>query len=234
MKKSTYISFAIVFITLGVMLAIQLNHMYNKDNANQLAIKLTEQLNQIKTQKDKLTSQLNNLNGELNFDGEQLSKSLNDDKEKYIELAGLSDVKGPGVNVVIDDREAQLQQETNPNQVKIYSKEFIVNDLLNVLNELKAAGAEAISLNDERIISTSEITCISDIIRINSFKVNAPYIIKAIGDSKTLESSLKLKGGVVDSLVNKGIKVNINDSNNILIKKYKGNISYKYAKPINK
>ena len=104
-------------------------------------------------------------------------------------------------------------------------------DVLSVINELKNAGAEAISINDQRIVPTSSIVCGGNIIEINGEKVGAPFIIKAIGLPEQL-SALTRPGGYLEILKNASIEVSLKKSNNITIPKYTGVISYKYAQSV--
>ena len=80
-------------------------------------------------------------------------------------------------------------------------------DILKVINELRAAGAEAISLNDQRLISTSEIRCAGPTISVNNTRVAAPFVIKAIGNAKSMEDAIKMRGGVAETLSVWGIQV---------------------------
>ena len=70
-------------------------------------------------------------------------------------------------------------------------------DLISLVNELKLAGAEAISINDERVVSNTDIALINNrIILVNSRRISSPYIVKAIGDKKYLESAITIKGRI--------------------------------------
>ena len=100
-----------------------------------------------------------------------------------------------------------------------------------IINVLKAAGAEAISINDQRIVNMSEIRGVGNTgenIIINGKRVGLPYTIKAIGNSDYLESALTVKGGYVDELRAGSIEVEISKERNITIEKYDGNIELKY------
>lgn len=150
-----------------------------------------------------------------------LIASMKSDLEKANVLAGLADVKGEGVVVTIKDStdmtlsaEAGLVHDT---------------DLTAIVTELKAAGAEAISINGQRIIATTAIRCVGPTIQVNSVKVASPFYIKAIGNSKYLESALTIRNGVVDSLKSYGIEVNIKTDNKITIDKYDLALKLKYA-----
>jgi uncharacterized protein YlxW (UPF0749 family) len=108
---------------------------------------------------------------------------------------------------------------------------FIIHDedLLKVVNELRDAGAEAISINDERLLSTSEMRCAGSTVSVNNNRYAAPYIIKAIGSPENLEYALRMPGGVSDVLARWGIELAIEQKDKLIIKAYTGVIQYKYA-----
>ena len=104
-------------------------------------------------------------------------------------------------------------------------------DLIHLVNELRLAGAEAISINEERIINMSDIVDISDkYILVNSQRIEAPYIVKAIGDKTYLQSALSIKNGYIDQKTAKGMSVTVEIKNDIKILKYNGNMTLKYMK----
>ena len=99
---------------------------------------------------------------------------------------------------------------------------------LSVINELKNAGAEAISINDQRLIPTTSISCGGNIIDINGEKVGAPFEIKAIGLPEQL-AALSRQGGYLEILQEASVGVELKKSNNITIPRYTGTISFEYA-----
>ena len=106
------------------------------------------------------------------------------------------------------------------------------DDLLLLVNELRLAGAEAISINDQRIVNMSYIVSINmedgmGFILINQKKITAPYIVKAIGDQKYLESALTTK--TIGFLDQYSENATLQKQNNLKIGKYDGNINLKYA-----
>ena len=147
-------------------------------------------------------------------------------------VAGLTDVEGTGITVTLKDGTAQNAGTTGT--VIMDENYGIVHDsyVLMFLNELRAAGAEALSINDERILATSEIRCAGPTISINNTKKAAPFEIKAIGDPDTLENALKMPGGAVEQMKFYGIDITIKRSNKLIIKKYTGSSTYKYASPV--
>ena len=153
-----------------------------------------------------------------------LIASMHEDLSKANILAGLCDVKGEGVVITVAD-------STNTD---ISAEAGLVHDtdITAIVTELKAAGAEAISINGQRVISTTAIRCVGPTIQVNSVKVAAPFYIKAIGNSKYLESALNIKNGVVDSLRSYGIEVEIESAKSITIDKYDLTMKLKYASEI--
>lgn len=150
-----------------------------------------------------------------------LISSMKSELEQSSILAGLTDVKGEGVVVTLEDStDTTLSQEAG-----------LVHDtdLISVVSELKAAGAEAISINGQRVIATTAIRCVGPTIQVNSIKVASPFYIKAIGNSKYLESALNIKNGVASSLKSYGIKVDIETDKSITIDKYDNTLKFRYA-----
>ena len=98
-------------------------------------------------------------------------------------LAGLTDVKGPGVIVTLNDSKkavGALPPGFAPPNI-IHD-----SDIAAVVNELKASGAEAISINDQRIVAVSPVRCVGPTIMVNFTPQAPPFVIKAIGNPKTL------------------------------------------------
>lgn len=133
---------------------------------------------------------------------------------------GLTDVTGKGVIIKVDD--AMVQSTFDPNSTIVHAE-----DLISIVNELKNAGAEAISINGQRLVSTTAITCIGNVIKVNDERITSPFTIKAIGLSESL-AGINRPGGYIEKLKENGIVVNIKKSNKIEIPKYTGAISSKY------
>ncbi len=132
-------------------------------------------------------------------------------------IAGLTDVQGDGIVITLTDTDESI---------------IGYKDLLTLINELRLAGAEAISINDQRIINMSYVVGIGmddgmSFILINQKKITAPYVIKAIGDQKYLESALTTK--TVGFLDQYSENATLQKQNNMKIWKYDGNINLKYA-----
>ena len=103
-------------------------------------------------------------------------------------------------------------------------------DILRIVNELRAAGAEAVSINGQRLIATSEIRCAGPTLSVNNVRSAPPYEIIAIGDIKALENSIKMRGGVEDALKVWGIQIDIQTLENVYIPPYTGNFRHVFAR----
>ena len=150
-----------------------------------------------------------------------LEQALNDTKL----LAGTVSAKGPGITVTINDSPKMVPSEPNKEYYMVHDV-----DLRNVANELFSAGAEVVSVNDQRLIANSSIRCAGPVILVNSVEVAAPYVIKAIGKPDVLENALKLPGGLADELFLLDM-IDIKKSNELVITAYTGSSRFVYASP---
>ena len=153
-----------------------------------------------------------------------------EEKEEQIKqgnkMIGLTEVTGPGVIVTLSDSKKDANSVLNPSTLLVHDV-----DILGVVNELKNAGAEAISINDQRIVPTTSISCGGNIIDINGEKVGTPFVIKAIGLPEQL-AGLSRPGGYLEILKGASVGVELKKSNNITISKYTGVINYQYAQTV--
>ena len=142
-------------------------------------------------------------------------------------LLGLSEVTGDGIIITLNDGQLTSTNSwyLDPNQVIVHDL-----DLIKIVNYLKNTGAEAISINGKRVISTTAIECDGTVIMINGEKIGAPFEIKAIGFPETL-INIDMPGGYVQQLKDRGVEVTAtkSDKQKITIPKYTGVIKFEYA-----
>ena len=146
---------------------------------------------------------------------EQTERLLEAELESLKMLLGETDVVGQGIIMTIS--------EENIKEDRIYYE-----DLLNIVNDLKAAGAEAISINGNRIMNRTDIVEVNGYIKVNSKNTIAPYTIKAIGNQTYLESALLGVGGYVDELKKWGFDVEVERSEMVQIEAYTNQLTLKY------
>lgn len=225
--KHAYVSFAVICLVFGIMVSAQFKSNQNSptyfsnDRWAELAIqteKLKNQHNALENEIVSLRHQLNN--ADTTAQAESIKKMLN----KANIAAGTIPVTGPGVVLVLGDTpDLPLQENTN-HMLQYWN-------ILTIINELNAAGAEAISINDERIVAISGINHEGSTIIVNRNPITSPFEIKAIGNAKILESSLNLKGGEIQSLLFIGNRIKIQRNDQVDIPAYTGGYSLRYAKP---
>ena len=226
----------VVCAIVGFLLAAQLRTVQLTGAADAASAARLETLqdlyNELTAERDGLAEQVSQLQGELALyrdeaaSGQAGSEALRAEVDQLEITAGLTDVEGPGVTVILEDSaSANLTGD---------EADYLIHDsdLLSVINELRSAGAEAISLNGERILATSEVRCTGAVVTVNGRRYAAPYIIFAIGDPDTLYSALTMRSGVVDVLSQWGISVKVTASDLLLIPKYNGSIDYQYARSV--
>lgn len=150
------------------------------------------------------------------------------EKKNLKVISGLQDIQGPGIVVELKDSDKDLEEWQSANNLLVHDI-----DVLNVINDLKIAGAEAISINGERLISTSEIKCAGATITVNDTTYGQPFVIKAIGDKKLLDASIKSPLAMTYILKEvRGIDVKTSTSDKIQILGYKYPIKFKYIKEV--
>ncbi|MDD3594287.1 MAG: DUF881 domain-containing protein [Candidatus Gastranaerophilales bacterium] len=135
-------------------------------------------------------------------------------EELYMD-AGLTDITGKGL--VIDVVEPMQKEKSEQNYTNVLQSD----DLLKLVNALKIAGAQAISVNAERLIATSAITTVDNAIVINKRKINPPYQIKVIGDYDTINSALTMRGGLAEYLKLFAIELYVQKNDNLTVPRYK-------------
>lgn len=148
-------------------------------------------------------------------DDEKAGELLADDLENSKMLLGLTDVEGAGVIITITDNSEKQVDST---------------DLLDLVNELNSAGAEAISINGQRIVPMTDIFDVNDFVVIKEKRVTSPYVIKAIGDVTYLQSALSIKKGYLDEHKTNGYTISIKSDEKITINKYDGELKSDYIK----
>ncbi|MEA4827465.1 MAG: DUF881 domain-containing protein [Clostridium sp.] len=176
-------------------------------------------------------SKLQNYKENPNNKGNVLSEI---NKELYDnEMAlGYIDIEGEGIEIHLDDATSQSQGEVvDPNEW--WAQTVHDNDIVILINELKIAGAEAISLNGHRVTDRSNILCWGVFIEVDGVKIPAPFEIKAIGNKEKLYSYMVADGGYASFLKIRGnINVSVSKKDNVRILANDRKIDYKYVKEI--
>ena len=155
--------------------------------------------------------------------GEFSETTKNDLETNDMEL-GLSEVIGKGITITLTDGDGK-----NGSKLDLSSYLVHYSDLIEVVNALKNAGAEAISINDQRITNSTAITCIGNVIKVNNEKIGVPFTINAIGSPEKLYGALTMLGGYIDKLKDEGVSVKVEKQTSLTIPKYTGVYKFEYA-----
>lgn len=159
---------------------------------------------------------------------DQVEELLLETKQNLLTVAGLTDVTGEGIIVIVTDGERELLDNENPNNLMVHDV-----DIRNIVDDLRNAGAEAISINGQRIIfGQTKIYCTGPTVKINEDVFSQPFIIQAIGDRYHMEAAVNAPGQYGYTLRQWGIFVEVNTSINIEIPAYTGSKRLLYAEEV--
>lgn len=177
----------------------------------------------------RLESQVATLRGELESyqregaKGRNLTEAMTRELETMRIALGLRAMRGPGLLVRLDD------PSTQPKGANLVVVTY--QDIVAVINELWAAGAEAIAVNDQRVTAITGLSQVGGTVVVNLQRLNGPFQIVAIGDPSTLERALNIRGGLIDGLRALGLSVKMTPRDSIVVPAYRGTFNFEHAKP---
>lgn len=221
-SRSAQLSLTILCFFLGLLMVAQLRTQ-RMTNSSLLPASSADQLVIISS----LVENNARLRGEMETLEEQLSEyqqatrrtvleALVEELNKIRIINGLVEVSGFGVEVSLDGPIGVL-------------------DVQDLINELRNDGAEALTINGERLTLYSVIASAEDgVMTINGTQLSRPYILQAIGDPETMETALLRSGGLIATLAHnyEGLIVGVIKQERMVLPVYKGDIEFVYASPI--
>ena len=229
MKRSFFLSFTVVVFMLGVLLGFQLrgtnagNTAAPGDREQKLAMEkksLVEDLYEMQLEITDLSTKLE----QAGIGQKEAEEALRLELAKIKRFAGLSQVSGPGVELIMQSRPGQV--EPGPIQAQ---QNITDQHLLKIVNELYCAGSEAVAINGQRITAVSEVRLAGSHINVNSAPLSSPYRIIAIGDASALKGRLELQEGLVDYLNECGISVKVLEKSEVVVPAFTDELYYEYA-----
>lgn len=224
------ISLGVVLLVLGVLIALQLRTQFVKDQVSGARTEFLLQLyRDSEEERKRLEAEVDALRSRALAQAANESTAL-PELEKLRLMAGLTAVRGPGVVVTLDDSQTKGAPGGNQELFLIHDE-----DLLGVLNELWDAGAEAISINGQRLVANSEVRCAGPTTSVNKVRIGVPFVISAIGDPDALLQAMSYRGGVVEGLKVWGIRVSVDvkrGPEDIYVPPYRGSLRQQYARPV--
>ncbi len=215
----------VVFIVCIVLVSVMLMQFRTVEQTditeieNMRESELRTALAEWKTKYEEIATQLEDINQRIEGynktieDNEAASELIDEELTESNILVGKTDVYGEGVVVTLSDG----------------TKKVTAADLINLVNELRYAGAEAIAINEIRVLAMTDIIDMADYsyIMVNLQRLQGPYVVKAIGDKDYISTVLQLKGsGFIDTTT--GINVNLEAKNRVNIPKYNGEMEIEY------
>lgn len=224
-KLTMTITIGLMCLILSTVIFVQFKTINQTDITSLENMREDELRTEISNFKQKLTETEEQLK-ETNLKIKEYEETINTDKqasevlakelEQQNNILGKNDVTGSGIVITLTDTRAQ---KISP------------EDLRELLNGLKTAGAEAISINGHRIVYDSYVVDLGGtFISVNGVREVSPYIVKAIGNPTYLESELSKKQyGYIDTKLEEGKDIILERQDNILIDAYTGNLNMEYA-----
>lgn len=222
-KVDNFAVATVMFIVCAVLICIMFMQFKTveetdiTDIENMREVELRTTLSEWKSKYEETSAKLNETNKKITEYNEKIEK--NEEASELIDkelqqsnlILGKTDVYGEGIIVTLKDSD---------------EKKIKASDLVELVNELKYAGAEAISVNDIRIINTTYISDINDAyINVDGKRLESPYVVKAIGNQTYLSSVLNLKNsGFIDRYKNDNYLVEYESRKKVEILKYNGEI----------
>ncbi len=185
---------------------------------------LRTELTSLKSKYDEVVAKIEETNEkileyeEAAINGKEASELLQAELKETEDLLGKNSVTGEGIVIKM----------SNNGTSKINAQ-----DLLELVNLLRNAGAEAISINEQRIVYDNYIVDIngSSFISVNNYKTSAPFTIKAIGNTSYLESAVAQKNaGYIDTKISEGKQVTLEREENLNIPAYNSSLDFEYVK----
>jgi uncharacterized protein YlxW (UPF0749 family) len=222
------------FVVLGVMLSVAFNTSVRTTQASVGRVgDLAGVVTNLESQKEGLEERLASLRGRLSELEEEaaeetgIRESFTDELEQVRALAGVTVLEGPGVEVRLEDAETiPLGQDPANSLVHDF-------DVAAMVNALFAAGAEGVSVNDERVVATTAIRCAGNTILVNSTRTGSPYVIQAVGEPDALEAGLLEDEAtllIVDAYpVQYGLRVTVDHVDDLELPEYHGSLRPEFA-----
>jgi len=237
-KRYWTLSLTLVCLILGFIIALQLRAQENLE-ATPLLQKNKQLVSVIRKTEQEIDS-LEKQISEARENIQQQESSLHDEKgqakqakaelQKLQVLAGATPVTGEGLIITLDDNKKGKDSlsDVDPNWFIIHS-----TDILRLINELKNAGAEAIAVNGQRIVTTSEVRCVGNTIMINTTRMSPPYQVEAIGNPAVLKKALLENGrGIIYELKSLDFPVSIVEAKDLQIAAYKKSYNFQHIKVV--
>lgn len=158
----------------------------------------------------------------------EVTNELNNELQTYKIDLGLSALHGQGLLITLNDANEKFFDDPSEYALRIVHN----TDIVLVLNDLNNAGAEAVSINGQRITESSEVLCDGPFLKINGTKIAAPFSIYAIGNKDTLYDYMMLDENHIKGLKLRNVSVKVEKTNDVKLPAFSGSGVSKFLKPV--
>ena len=221
--KGRQVIYAFVFLLIGFLITLSIEHANRSgelvslnDSEVEQDLYYRDQLSNVQEKNKQLRSELQEIQEEV----KKLEQAIANDTDELKELVerknllqmftGELTIQGKGIQLTLADTTYQVKEEEHANQYVVHDRHIHL-----LVNELFSAGAKAIAINGQRIYQNSHITCIGPVISVDGNVYPAPFVITAIGNQQVLDTSIQMKNGVIEFLVQDNIDVTIDSKTTI-------------------
>ncbi|HET6165312.1 MAG TPA: DUF881 domain-containing protein [Marmoricola sp.] len=188
---------------------------------------------------DDLQAELTRLKAEVDQLSHQVDDSevsdLQEQVDRLLEPAGFAAVTGPGLTVTLDDApKSEIDRADEDGGVSVDELVVHQQDIQAVVNALWAGGAEAMTVQGQRVIATTGIKCVGNTVVLHGVPYSPPYRIAAIGDAGRLQASLDASDYIDNYLTVAdayGLGYDVTQSDRLEFPAYEGSSTLKYARP---
>lgn len=177
------------------------------DDVTARADSLDDEVRRLELDRDRLAG------GENDVAAAQAAQSRLD---SYQILAGTVAAVGPGIEVLVRDPE----------------RELTTTALIDMIQELRDGGAEAIQIGKVRVVASTWVEVRRDTLTVDGTTVTEPYSVKAIGDPHTLAGALAIPGGFTDNVRRNGGSVDAEERDEVTLDALHQPAPQKYAQPV--
>ncbi|MFI1801431.1 DUF881 domain-containing protein [Streptomyces sp. NPDC020379] len=199
---------AVLLCVLGLGLAIQVRSTSDnsalrgarQEDLVRILDELDNRTKRLEDEKRNLESQRTELESSSNQAAEARKQTAQKEQQLAV-LAGTVAAQGPGIELTVSDPKGSVEPDK----------------LLDTIQELRAAGAEAIQINDVRVTADTYFSGAAGKVEIDGKKVSQPYLFKVIGKPQDLEPALNIPGGVVQTLEKEQAGVSVSRSERIVV-----------------
>ncbi len=140
---------------------------------------------------------------------------------------GLTEVRGEGLQILLGDSPVAIRSGAEASDVHLIQ----ASEIRDVVNILFASGADAVSVNNQRVIATSPISSVGTTILVNNSHIAPPFTIRAVGDTEIMLQRLLNRDSlpaIYEKMRKQGIKFEILKKNVVVIPMYNGDLRTKH------